>query len=322
MPANKITLVHKKSNSSIGHLPWIKTRLQKDFDIIVYDEHSVYDPATHVIVVDRYDQDSDWHVQFQQNGFKLIVEYFWDTPKNQTPRTQDNVLELCAREWIWINDYLKSQYLAQTVPRVSTIVPDKFFLLLMNLRRDCRDQLLEKTKPYLDHSLYSYRARGIKLPGDYVDEQDPDKVNQDFHNHDWYNHTNFSLVSEAFPAGTISQDLYVSEKTFKPVKLGHAFVVYGSMGTLEYLHDLGFETFDHVIDESYDKLTNSFDRLKRITQVLEKLYEEFQQGKTLFDDHVSRDKIQHNVARFYDSQVIDRLWQTQVIDVINGFIND
>jgi len=273
------------------------------------------------MVIDRYDdRDSGWHVAFVKRGFKLIIEYFWDTDKGQKPTIHDGVLKLCAPEWIWIDDYLMSQHHAHE-PRIQSGNPDKFFLLLMNLIRGTRDQLLEQVNIYLDDSLYSYRGRGIELAGDYFDHDDPTFVDQNFSNTDWYNSTNFSLVSESFPVGPASQDLYVSEKTFKPVKLNHPFVVHGSTGTLSYLHSLGFETFGHMIDESYDLVADANSRLKKITEVLDELHKEFKQGKRLFGDSESQNKIQHNYNRFHDKSVIDKLLQAQILDVIQEFAN-
>jgi hypothetical protein len=322
MPTPKITLIHKNFSTTIGNVPWIRNRLLDTFDIEPFDPDATYDPATHIMVIDRYDdRDSAWHVPFEQDGFKLIVEYFWDTDKGQQPTIHDRVLKLCAPEWIWIDDYLMSQYQAHK-SRIPTGNPDKFFLLLINLIRHTRDQLVAQVDPYLDDSLHSYRGRGIELAGDYFDHKNPEFVDQNFSNPQWYNSTNFSLVSESLPAGPESQDLYVSEKTFKPIKLNHPFIVHGSTGTLSYLHSLGFETFDHVIDESYDQIADADLRLKKIVEVLDTLYKEFKQGKLLFGDTESLNKIQHNYNRFHDESVISNLLQTQIVDVIQEFAND
>ena len=37
------------------------------------------------------------------------------------------------------------------------------------------------------------------------------------------------------------------------------------------MHNLGFQTFGHVIDESFDSIENDQDRLERIAQVVEDL---------------------------------------------------
>jgi hypothetical protein len=45
---------------------------------------------------------------------------------------------------------------------------------------------------------------------------------------------------------------FLTEKTFKPLKFGQPFVIVGAPGSLQALRDLGYRTFDHVIDNSYD----------------------------------------------------------------------
>jgi hypothetical protein len=37
------------------------------------------------------------------------------------------------------------------------------------------------------------------------------------------------------------------------------------------MHDLGFQTFGHIIDESFDLIENNQDRLDRVAQVIEDL---------------------------------------------------
>jgi hypothetical protein len=45
---------------------------------------------------------------------------------------------------------------------------------------------------------------------------------------------------------------FVTEKTFKPIKHGQMFFVAGGPGSLQRLRDLGYQTFDSVLDNSYD----------------------------------------------------------------------
>ena len=46
--------------------------------------------------------------------------------------------------------------------------------------------------------------------------------------------------------------LFLSEKTYKPISIGMPFMSLGNPGTLNYLHELGFQTFSKWIDETYD----------------------------------------------------------------------
>jgi ABC-type transporter MlaC component len=48
-------------------------------------------------------------------------------------------------------------------------------------------------------------------------------------------------------------------------------VVVGNRGFYRDLHNLGFQTFGHLIDESFDLVENNQDRIQRVAQVVENL---------------------------------------------------
>lgn len=80
-----------------------------------------------------------------------------------------------------------------------------------------------------------------------------------------YESTFISLVSESLvDDGT----LFFSEKIWKPIMVGHPFVLYGNKGSLEYLKKLGYRTYDKWIDESYD---NENDRNFRSFKIIEQI---------------------------------------------------
>ena len=121
--------------------------------------------------------------------------------------------------------------------------------------------------PYLDDFYYSYVERlGKYLPED-ADPLFPASAGvtgqqQRYFNPMWYNDTYFSLVAET------TKDLlggtHVTEKSFKPMAYYHPFIVWGQPGTLHFLKDLGFETFENLFDESYDLIQNDQDRLSAV----------------------------------------------------------
>ena len=46
--------------------------------------------------------------------------------------------------------------------------------------------------------------------------------------------------------------VFISEKTWKPIFSGQFFFILGSCGIIEYLRDIGIDTFDDLIDHGYD----------------------------------------------------------------------
>jgi hypothetical protein len=81
-----------------------------------------------------------------------------------------------------------------------------------------------------------------------------------------YVDTYFSLVTETICAE--SPYSFRTEKIAKPLAIGHPFVVASNRGFYRDLHNLGFKTFGHVIDESFDLIEHHQDRMDRIVQVV------------------------------------------------------
>jgi hypothetical protein len=80
--------------------------------------------------------------------------------------------------------------------------------------------------------------------------------------------TYFSLVTETVFNYPYS---FRTEKIWKPVAIGHPFIAVANSGFYRDLHNMGFKTFGHVIDESFDQIENSQDRIERIAAVVEDL---------------------------------------------------
>jgi len=83
-----------------------------------------------------------------------------------------------------------------------------------------------------------------------------------------YLDTAFSLVSETVFGYPHS---FRTEKLWKPIYIGHPFIVASSPGYYQDLHNLGFRTFGNLIDESWDDIENHQERIERITATVEDL---------------------------------------------------
>ena len=263
--------------------------------------------------------------QWRSQGFRLIISKFYDELLDdpQGTYTEDECLYLYSRNWFWINS--AAIWSTATYNYIRTLSqPDRFFLMMMNLRRAHRTQLFEATQTYHADSLYSYIEQGHHLPDDApVSTTRRGTSNQHFYNPDWYARTNFSLVAEArvhWPAKSPTAR-FISEKIFKPIAFQHAFIMYGTTNTLSYLHESGFETFDHGIDESYDTVADPIQRLQAIRSVLESLHQDYKRGNVLFADVRSQQKILHNYYNFYDPGKLNQLWTAEIINPIAEFLN-
>lgn len=73
-----------------------------------------------------------------------------------------------------------------------------------------------------------------------------------------YQHTWFTLVSET---GFEYPYSFRTEKVWKPILAGHPFIVCANQGFYRDFRNLGFRTFNHLIDESFDSIIDGKERL-------------------------------------------------------------
>jgi hypothetical protein len=85
---------------------------------------------------------------------------------------------------------------------------------------------------------------------------------------DIYQKTCYSIVAETY---WNLDFVLLSEKTIKPLIAKRLFIVFGGGGYLAHLHRLGFQTFDSVIDESYDLEPDDITRWTRAFEQVEYL---------------------------------------------------
>lgn len=86
---------------------------------------------------------------------------------------------------------------------------------------------------------------------------------------EYFNDSYWSIVNERDFFET--DFLGYTEKVLKCFYFKHPFVVCGLPYTLQRLHDLGFMTFNHIIDESYDREENNEKRFQMVCEQIQKL---------------------------------------------------
>ena len=75
-----------------------------------------------------------------------------------------------------------------------------------------------------------------------------------------YNQTAYTVIAETCWQNHFS---FYTEKTAKPIIARRLFVMFAGRGYLANLRRLGFQTFDSVIDESYDLETDDYVRWRQ-----------------------------------------------------------
>jgi hypothetical protein len=100
---------------------------------------------------------------------------------------------------------------------------------------------------------------------------------------------------------------HLTEKTFKPIALGMPFVLSAPAGSLKYLRQYGFKTFDSVWSEAYDAHPEDTVRVSRLTELLKKLDQQSEQEKNvMFKKCIPI--IEHNWNHFYNGGFEKILW--------------
>lgn len=104
------------------------------------------------------------------------------------------------------------------------------------------------------------------------------------------------LVTES----TVGDELYFTEKVFKPIILNQPFVLFGPRGLYSHFRSLGYKTYDHLIDEVelYDDELNLFTKINMLINTLNTLSSK--KHTSLWDDIVLQNRkcAKHNYETF------------------------
>jgi hypothetical protein len=131
-----------------------------------------------------------------------------------------------------------------------------------------------------------------------------------------YEKTFLSLVSESL---VDDECLFVTEKIFKPILVGHPFIIYGNQHTLKYLKELGYKTFGKWIDESYDDESNCEVRALMITNEIKKLSEKTTDELVTIREEMKEVCIfnQMKFKELYDEKYGQDNLNKEIVDIFN-----
>jgi hypothetical protein len=125
------------------------------------------------------------------------------------------------------------------------------------------------------------------------DLSDSDRNNHSVTDSKYFTNAYCNIVMESQFDVDQSGGAFVTEKTFKPIKHGQLFFVAGGAHSLQVLRNLGYKTFDHVLDNSYDTIANHTLRWEKLRDSIESAKSQLPQ---LFD--AARSDIEHNQQLF------------------------
>jgi hypothetical protein len=125
------------------------------------------------------------------------------------------------------------------------------------------------------------------------------------YDHNDYQHCAIEVILE-----TLFDDnrLHLTEKSLRPIACGRPFILASTPGSLKYLQDYGFKTFGQYIDESYDNIVDSTERLTKIVAEMKRISNLSTKEKTQLW-HILYSIANHNKQLFFSEK-----WQNSIID--------
>ena len=109
-------------------------------------------------------------------------------------------------------------------------------------------------------------------------------------------------------AETVFNDskIHVTEKTFKALVMKQPFIIFSGPGTLQYLRDYGFRTFESIWDESYDQEQDHAIRFVKITTLIKNLYDKsHHEFQSIINQ--CQEIVEHNQKYFFSDDFETRL---------------
>ena len=157
----------------------------------------------------------------------------------------------------------------------------------------------------------------LTLPHQYEDprhEDLPKAVIIDAYTDKFY-HSYLHIVSETFVS-----HVFFSEKTYKPIKYFQPFVLINGQYSLQYLRDMGYQTFSGYIDESYDlepdterrielaiQASLNFINREDLHEVMKEMYPIFKHNHSVFVKRCNnfQDNLHSDISKILNTQDTD-----------------
>jgi hypothetical protein len=95
------------------------------------------------------------------------------------------------------------------------------------------------------------------------------------------------------------------------------FVLVAPAGSLEYLREYGFRTFNNVFDESYDEEQDDILRVEKVVKLLKDL-DNLSITERQSIHRACLSAVEHNYNHFYNGGLTTVLWR-EMTSMLNGF---
>jgi hypothetical protein len=125
-----------------------------------------------------------------------------------------------------------------------------------------------------------------------------------------YNNADYAQIGVEIVLETLFDDtrLHLTEKTLRPIACGRPFILMATAGSLQYLRDYGFKTFDGLIDETYDTIADPAERLQAVVNEMSRIAELDQTRKLMLWDQL------YKIAEFNQQLFFSKHWQQSICE--------
>jgi len=261
--------------------------------------------------------------QLKEMGFKFIVTFPWESLENMSSHEEyklllegiDYKIWHGSTNWFWFLLYKLHKNKQYNFNHNKKLYD---FLYLNRQSRKHRKRLFEEmlNGGALDNSIYSFLddPYRISLPEQYElpwvgKGKFPRYGGEQEIYEPQFNDTTFNLVSET---NDNNNDIFMTEKIWKPIIAEQIFVVHGNYQFLKTLRNMGFKTFENYFDEGYDNELDPEKRIQKIFGLCKKL-------KTLDQQKIYKETEfirQHNKNWFFNKEVLVK----SINETVLGFL--
>ena len=262
--------------------------------------------------------------KLKQKGFVFILAYPWETHSNMSWYKQYDPYIKNSRcikwsgmdNWFWSMMYDRYKNNKFNFDHSQK----KFdFFYLNKVEREHRKKLFDliEKNNLLDNSLFSFIKRDIRLDQKY-ELPWVDAKNYPLYGYDRdifelpYNHSTVNIVSEST---VLKNEIFVTEKIWKPILAGQIFVVHSWPYYLKHLKKLGFKTFGDYFDESYDECEDNDQRMQKIVDLCRQLKK--QDPLELYN--CTNDIRKHNAKHFFNREWLSKSVNKTVLNFLEFF---
>lgn len=135
------------------------------------------------------------------------------------------------------------------------------------------EHMIQFQSPTTKELFEQHKDEIVNLPNLVLDDINLEDMNPVTNSLDhFYLNSYFSVVGgAAYYKKDFLDGTGIDEKPFKAIQKKHPFILLGTVNSLPILHNMGYKTFDGLIDESYDNETDDDKRMLMIVNEIERL---------------------------------------------------